>query len=110
VYSLTEAGLGLLRAWVTEAPQPERTRDDLLLKAYAVWTADPGAARRLFDDQIAGHRERLGTYEQGWRTVQSRHDGGPPPVTHPDFGNYATLRCGIDYERQRIAWLAWMSR
>lgn len=70
----------------------------------------PGRRRRLFDDQIAGHRERLSTYEQYWRTVQSHHDGGPPPVTHPDFGNYATLRCGIDYERQRIAWLAWMSR
>lgn len=110
VYSLTEAGLDLLRAWVTEAPQPARTRDDLLLKAYAVWTADPAAARRLFDDQIARHRERLSTYEQDWRMVESRHGGGPPPVTHPDFGSYATLRCGIDYERQRIGWLGWMTR
>ena len=110
VYSLTEAGLGLLREWVTQAPQPARTRDDLLLKAYAVWTADPAAARRLFDDQIARHQERLSTYEQGWRAVESRHHGAPPPVTHPDFGSYATLRCGIDYERQRIAWLGWMSQ
>ena len=110
VYSLTEAGLGLLREWVTQAPQPARTRDDLLLKAYAVWTADPAAARRLFDDQVARHQERLSTYEQDWRAVESRHHGGPPPVTHPDFGNYATLRCGIDHERQRIAWLGWMSQ
>ena len=36
VYSLTEAGLGILRDWVTQAPQPVHARDDLLLKAYAV--------------------------------------------------------------------------
>jgi hypothetical protein len=29
-------------------------------------------------------------------------------VTHPDFGSYATLKCGIEYERQRIAWLRWV--
>jgi len=29
-------------------------------------------------------------------------------VTHPDFGSHATQRCGIECERQRIAWLRWM--
>ena len=42
--------------------------------------------------------------------MESRHHAGPPPVTHPDFGSYATLKCGIEYERQRIAWLRWMVR
>jgi len=42
--------------------------------------------------------------------VESRHNGGPPLPRHPDFGNYATLRFGIDYQRQRIAWLRWISR
>jgi len=31
-------------------------------------------------------------------------------VTHPDFGSYATLKCGIEHERQRIAWLRWIVR
>jgi hypothetical protein len=30
-------------------------------------------------------------------------------VTHPGFGSYTTLKCGIGYERQRIAWLRWMA-
>lgn len=110
VYSLTAAGLGMLREWVVQGPEPERKRDDMVLKAYAVWTADPAAARRLFDDQAARHSERLSTYEEGWREIESGHGGGPPPVTHPDFGNYAALSCGISYERHRIAWLQWMSR
>lgn len=110
VYSLTAAGMGMLREWVTQAPKPGRLRDDLVLKAYAVWTADPAAARELFDDQAARHQERLRTYEEDWRAVESRHNGGPPPVTHPEFGNYAALSCGISYERHRIAWLQWMSQ
>ena len=52
----------------------------------------------------------LAAYEADWGQVQGRHDGGAPPVTHPDFGNYATLRCGIDYERQRIGWLEWIGQ
>lgn len=109
VYSVTEAGLEMLRDWVTEAPEPERGRDDMVLKAYAVWTADRDAAGRLFASEVARHSDRLATYEENLKVVESRHKGGQPPVTHPDFGNYAALRCGIDYEHQRIGWLRWMS-
>ena len=108
VYSLTEAGVRVLRDWVTQAPSSVHARDDLLLKAYAVWTADPAAAQHLFAGQAARHHERLREYEQDWRQIESRHNGGAPPVTHPEFGSYATLKCGIDHERQRIAWLQWL--
>jgi DNA-binding PadR family transcriptional regulator len=108
VYALTDVGMGRLREWLIQAPESAQARDDLLLKAYAAWT-DPAAAGHLFASQIALHQERLEDHEKDWMQVESRHNGGPPPVTHPDFGSYATLKCGIDYERQRIAWLQWMS-
>lgn len=109
VYSLTESGRAMLREWVPQPPQPDHSRDDLLLKAYASWTADPAAAVALFAGQIAVHQGRLQEYDEDWRQLEARHAGGPPPVTHPDFGNYATLKCGIEYERHRIAWLRWIS-
>jgi Virulence activator alpha C-term len=71
---------------------------------------DPASARRLFAGQAARHRERLRQYERDWRQIEIRHNGGAPPVTHPEFGSYATLKCGIDHERQRIAWLQWLGR
>ena len=43
------------------------------------------------------------------RVANPAHGAGPPPVTHPDFGSYATLKCGTEYQRQRIAWLRWMA-
>jgi DNA-binding PadR family transcriptional regulator len=109
VYALTDAGMETLREWVIQAPESAYARDDLLLKAYAAWTADPATAGLLFAGQIARHQERLRDHESDWRRVESRHNDGPPPVTHPDFGSYATLKFGIDYERQRIAWLQWIS-
>jgi DNA-binding PadR family transcriptional regulator len=110
VYSPTEAGLARLAEWVTRPPEPSSDRDELVLKAYAAWTADPGAASRAFAAQLASHRERLGQYEADWAAVRGRHGGGSPPVTHPDFGNYATLRFGLAYARERIAWLEWLSQ
>lgn len=74
--------------------------------------ARPGAAARncRAAGQLASHRERLGQYEADWAAVRGRHGGGSPPVTHPDFGNYATLRFGLAYARERIGWLEWMSQ
>lgn len=108
VYSLTDDGMRSLRDWVIEPPEAEPGRDNLLLKAYASWTADPRAAARMFAAQEAENLARLGEYEADRRRVESRHNGGPPPPGHPDFGNYATLRFGIAYQRQRIDWLRWI--
>jgi DNA-binding PadR family transcriptional regulator len=109
VYSLTAAGQQELSRWVPQPPASSGGgRDDILLKAYAAWTADPAATCDLFASQIPRHQERLARYQEDWQRVESRHQGGPPPVTHPDFGSYATLKCGIEYELQRIAWLRWM--
>jgi DNA-binding PadR family transcriptional regulator len=110
VYSLTGAGLASLRAWVIQPPRPAPGRDDLLLKAYAAWTADPADAGHLFASQIGRHQDRLAQYEQDWRQIESRHGNGPPPASHPEVGSYATLNYGIGYERHRIAWLEWMSQ
>ena len=71
VYSVTEAGLAALREWVIQPPEPAPSRDDLVLKAYAAWTADPAAAWP-FAAQIAGHRDRLAAYEADWGKVQGR--------------------------------------
>ena len=100
--------MAVLREWVTEPPEPEHTRDNLLLKAYAAWTVEPAHAARLFAGQLAEHAERLREYEDQLRNVESRHSGGPPPAAHPDFGSYATLTYGIGREKLRIGWLEWM--
>jgi DNA-binding PadR family transcriptional regulator len=109
VYSLTAAGRRALREWLPEPPRAQPVRNELLLKAYAIWAADPIAASRLFEHQSATHKARLAEYETQRAAVEARHDHGPPPADHPDFGNYAALEYGIGYEKHCIAWCGWMN-
>ena len=101
VYSITEAGRCVLAAWVTKPLARETERDELLLKAYAIWVADPVAARRFALDQAELHRQRLAEYEA--------IDIPDVPTDHPDFGSLATLRYGIGYQRHRVEWCEWLA-
>ncbi|MCK2213614.1 PadR family transcriptional regulator [Actinomadura sp. ATCC 31491] len=103
VYHLTAEGLAELREWVTEPPRARPERDELVLKTFASWLAEPGLLRRMFADQLAMHEERLAAYEREEAAI-----GEPPPPGDPRFGNYATLRCGLGYERHRAEWCRWM--
>lgn len=103
VYHLTDAGLAALRAWVTEPPRTRPERDELVLKTYASWLAEPGLVRRLFEEQLAEHERQVAEYEE----LEAGFDE-PPPFGHPGFGGYATLMCGLSYERHRATWCRWM--
>ncbi|GII81022.1 PadR family transcriptional regulator [Sphaerisporangium rufum] len=103
VYHLTPDGRAALRDWVTEPPQQRPERDELVLKAYASWLADPAELLALFREQLAGHEARIAEYETHQAAM-----GDVPAVDHPSFGNHATLWCGLGYERHRAAWCRWM--
>ncbi|MFI6324218.1 PadR family transcriptional regulator [Nonomuraea sp. NPDC050556] len=103
VYHLTDAGRSALRTWVTEPARERPERDELVLKAYASWLAEPALVRRLFEEQLAVHERQVADYEE----MQASFEG-PPPVGHPAFASYATLMCGLSYERHRAGWCRWM--
>lgn len=100
VYSITPAGFDTLRQWVAEPPAARPVRDELALKTYAAWVADRGELLALFRKQLAMHQEQLALYEARLRSLEAQF-GGRPPLTVGEFGPYATLRCGISYERHR---------
>src|SRR5438094_521723 len=64
LYTITEAGQSALQAWVTRPPPPARERNELLLKTYAIWLADPQAALELFETREQFHAGRLALFEQ----------------------------------------------
>jgi len=109
VYKITAGGLGALRDWVVQPPEPKPSRDELVLKAYSVWLADPGEAARLFRDEESRHEEQLAHYEgiETWMEDEWGED-----LTRPDsprFATYATLRRGIIYERGSAEWCRWVA-
>ncbi len=108
VYEITEEGLEALKEWVTEPPAPRPSRDELVLKAYSLWVAEPEKALALFRDQERRHEEQLLEYEsleewmkKEWGTDILRTDSSR-------FASYAALRCGILYEHAYSEWCRWV--
>ena len=109
VYSLTPEGAAALREWVTSPLDVPAVRDELTLRAYCVWRADPAKARSLFEAHAQKHEAQLADYER-FRTMMEESTGGTlPAVDTPEFATYAALMRGIGYEREFAAWCRWMA-
>ena len=108
VYEITSVGLDALKEWVTAPVEPRAARDELVLKAYSGWLADPEKAAALFREQQRLHKEQLLRYEEigAWMEDEWGEDLGRPGS--PRFAGYAALQRGIIYERGYAEWCAWM--
>jgi DNA-binding PadR family transcriptional regulator len=107
-YRVTAAGRRGLAAWAVTPPTPEPDRDELMLKVFALWTAPAAKARALIEEQRATHRERLARYEQMDAEFQESVARELADPSTPQFAAYATLQCGLSYERHRIRWCTWL--
>lgn len=107
LFTITETGLSSLRNWVVAPLEPAPPRDELALKAYTIWIADSMKAVDLFRQQEERHAARLAEYEQMLASVVEENPG-VSDITRPEFGNYATLHCGIMQERASVEWCHWM--
>jgi PadR family transcriptional regulator AphA len=107
LYTITEAGQAALRQWATEPVEIKPDRSELVLKAYAVWLAEPEKAIQLFRTHEDYHVTKLAHYEHILARLEQEHGPGWR-VDEPLFGDYATLQRGIGYEREYVAWCRWM--
>ncbi len=109
VFSILPAGRTALAEWVASPVEADPIRDELTLRAYAVWLADPAAAAAVFRSQEQQHRAQLATYE-GYRQEMEQSCGLDPFRTNtPEFATYATLQRGLAHERELAAWCGWLA-
>lgn len=108
VYEITPKGLAALEGWVTEPVEPRASRDELVLKAYSLWLADPGKAIALFREHERLHEERLRRYEKINAWMESEWGDDIDRIDSPAFASYAALRRGILNERGYIEWCGWV--
>jgi DNA-binding PadR family transcriptional regulator len=109
VYAIAEAGREALRAWVTSEMDEPPVRDELVLKAFSLWLADPRAAAALFREHERRHEAQLAHYRELEAGMVRSTDGIMPPVDTPEFAAYATLQRGLGYEREYAAWCRWVA-
>ncbi|MDX2140882.1 MAG: PadR family transcriptional regulator [Chloroflexota bacterium] len=107
IYTLTDAGLAALRAWVVAPLEMSPARDELLVKTAAIWQADPAQAAALFRDHERQHAEQLALYEGIRATLEEEWERSGRRRDLPWFGSYLTLMRGISYEREYRDWCRW---
>ena len=106
VYTITEKGREALKEWVTAAPDLPPMRDELILKTFSLWLADPEQAIALFQHQIELHTKQLQHYEAFERKFEEDKENVNNGFS-PLFASYAILKVGLDYERMYIQWCQW---
>jgi PadR family transcriptional regulator AphA len=107
VYTISDKGREVLQEWAVGPSEPEPGRNELLLKTYTIWLADPAKALKLFHNQEDYHRFRLSEYERILAEQQKIHSE-PFQVHEPLFGDHATLQIGLRYEQAYVEWCHWM--
>ena len=109
VYEVTALGLDALKEWATQPPAPRAARDELVLKAYSLWLAEPGKAVALFRDQERLHEERLLEYERIKSWMEKEGGKDVLRTDSPRFASYAALQRGILNERGYVEWCRWVA-
>jgi Virulence activator alpha C-term len=97
---VTDAGRSELSAWIAQPVDMAPIKDDLLVKIFAGYLVpEQTILAELAQHQIQ-HQERLQVYT----TLEQKFFSRPEQLTIADRFRYITLRNGIRYETE---WLAW---
>ena len=96
LYSITPEGRTALADWLaTPSAQATEIRDLGLLKLYFAQSGTQAALEALIEDQLAAHRQRLGTYQKLEQDL----------AENPDYRFYAAaLAMGLKYEEMSVTY------
>lgn len=109
VHRITAKGRKLLAEWATSPYEPPPLKDELLLRMYSLWLADPARAAALLRGEERRHRERLAQYREFERQIREHWKADLDDPRSPRFATWATLRRGLEYEKGYAEWLAWLA-
>ena len=107
-YRITAVGRRVLADWVLTPAPSAPSRDEFLLRIYSLWTVDPQQAATVVAGRRDVYRAALENYLDQERAMQDEFGEGLRDPGNPAFAAYATLRRGISFEQQAIAWCDWL--
>lgn len=99
VYTLTGEGKTALRRWAAQPSTPPASKDDLLVRVYALDSIDIAPLCADLMARREYHRDRLARYE---RVLKKRFAHGATSLA--ETGKLLTLRLGLRHERALSEW------
>jgi DNA-binding PadR family transcriptional regulator len=100
LYALTDLGKQQLLAWLAEATEPMTIKEELLIKLSVGYLASPEQMVQELERHRQIHLDKLAIYRQ----LEQKHFQNLSAVSEPLKYSYLTLRRGIHYETDYVAW------
>lgn len=104
LFSLTEAGVEVLRAYVAEPARPLAVRDELMVKVQCVDIGDAGAVRAEIVARMERSAVKLARYERMRDRLLDGRDEDTYLTSADRVGPYLTLLGGMALERANLGW------
>lgn len=100
VYELTPQGEAALHRWIEEPTDAPNIKEELLIKLFALGTADAATLHREVEQRLAFHQQRLARYQD----TMKLHYPDPAALSARKRGHYLGLRMGVLIEKSIIRW------
>ncbi|HEY9632895.1 MAG TPA: PadR family transcriptional regulator [Coleofasciculaceae cyanobacterium] len=100
LYSVTELGKQQLVDWMTQKSEPTAIKDDLLVKTFAGYLICEQTIIEELEHHRKLHQEKLRVYQD----IEQQYFQNPQALSQQAKFRYLTLRKGIGYEQDWIAW------
>ncbi|MGW3285925.1 PadR family transcriptional regulator [Streptomyces sp. NPDC001002] len=105
LFSLTEAGLEVLRQYVSETPaKPMAIRDELMVKVQCIDIGDTEAVRAGIVQRMERSTTKLARYERLRERLLDGRDEDEYLTKTDRIGPYLTLLGGIGLEQGNLRW------
>ncbi|MFG2181544.1 PadR family transcriptional regulator [Streptomyces abikoensis] len=105
LFSLTEAGMEAVRAYVAEPPgKPTTIRDELLVKVQCADVGDIEAVRAAITEHMEWAAAKLARYERLKERLLKGRTEDEHCARAERVGPYLTLLRGMAFEKENIQW------
>ncbi|GAA3162622.1 PadR family transcriptional regulator [Streptomyces ramulosus] len=105
LFSLTEAGMDAVRAYVTEPPgKPTAIRDELMVKVQCADAGDIEAVRAAITERMEWAAAKLARYERLKERLLEGRTEDEYCAQAERIGPYLTLLRGMSFENENIRW------
>ncbi|MFC4811117.1 PadR family transcriptional regulator [Paenibacillus sp. GCM10023250] len=108
LYSITDAGIERLRAWIKEQPPSDiLERDEFLIKIYAIGLMDPETGRQLFLERREALLARMARMREGMRDMEADEDPPVADIASKQFGRYLLYERRMRLLQEEVDWIEW---
>lgn len=104
LFTVTEAGREVLRAFNRQPSRPTAIRDDLLVKLQAVDETDTDAVIRAVEQRMELSRAKLDRYDRIAARMLDGRDEASYLREAERVGPYLTLQRGRSHEQENLRW------